>query len=210
MNNSINLTNSEVIYLFANKSVSERARLVNYDNHPSNNKISIKPLCLKMVVGALAYLVDNGYLTLSIKNVKKLIFLSSRQVFGKKIKEAGSDVTGIEKILLNNFKNESQVSTACYYLLDSDETSPWGQVVVISKNSLVEKGFLEIEKERKNIFSTKKYFYVENKLKHIDPVYNDTEKNIKLFSANKDIYRLVENAIKNGIGSRQEKSSNDD
>jgi hypothetical protein len=210
MDNKTNLTYSEVIYLFANKAVSERSRLVNYDTHASGEKISIKPLSHKMVTAALAYLVEKNYLSLSVKEVKKLIFLSGKEAFGKKLKDAGSDITGIEKVLLNNFKNETEVHKAVYWLLYDDESSPWGQVVVISKNSLVEKGFLFIEKERKNIFSAKRYLYDENKIKEIIPLYEEAEKKLTEFSAKTESYKLVENAVQKGIAARREQSSSDD
>jgi hypothetical protein len=205
-----NLTYSEVVYLFADKFISERSRFVNYDLHPTEEKISVKPLSHLMVTAALAYLVEKGYISLSIKEVKKLIFLSGKEVFGKKLKEAGPDITGIEKVLLDNFKNETEVHKAVYYLLDDDESSPWGQVIYISKNSLVQKGFLFIEKERKNIFSAKRYLFGEKNIKEIAPLHEVVEKNLAQFYAKKDIYKLIENAVKNGIASRRAQSSSDD
>ena len=210
MDKRTDLTYSEVIYLFADKSVSERSRLVNYDAHPSGEKISVKPLSHKMVTAAVAYLVEKGYISLSVKEVKKMIFLSGKEVFGKKLKDAGPDITGIEKVLLDNFKNEKEVRKAVYYLLDDDESSPWGQIVWISKNSLAEKGFLSVEKERKNIFATKKYLYDEKKIKEVTPLYEETEKNLAQFCAKAETNKLVENAVRKGIAARREQSSSDD
>ena len=210
MDKKTELTYSEIVYLFADKFVSERSMLVNYDAHPTGGKISVKPLSHKMVTAALAYLVEKGYVSLLVKEVKKLIFLSGKEVFGKKIKDAGPDITGIEKVLFDNFKNETEVRKAVYYLLSDDESSPWGQIVQISKKSLAEKGFLLLEKERKHLFATKKYLYDENKIKEIAPLYEETEKNLARFSAKADIYNLVENAVKKGIAARREQSSSDD
>ncbi len=210
MDKRTELTYSEVIYLFADKSVSERSRLVNYDAHPSGEKISVKPLSHKMVTAALAYLVEKGYVSLSIKEVKKLIFLSGKEVFGKKLKDAGLEITGIEKVLLENFKNETEVRKAVYYLLDDDESSPWGQIVWISKTSLAEKGFLLVEKERKNIFAAKRYLYGERKIEEIGPLYEEVEKNLAQFYGNAETYKLVENAIQKGIAARRAQSSSDD
>lgn len=210
MDNRKGLTYSEVIYLFADRSVSERSKLVNYDTHPSGEKISVKPLSHKMVIAALTYLVEKGYVSLSVKDVKKLIFLSGKEVFGKKLKDSGPDITGIEKALLDNFKNETEVRKAVYYLLNDDESSPWGQIVQISKNSLVEKGFLIMEKERKNIFTAKRYLYGENNLKGIASSYEEVEKNLKQFYVKADIYKLVENAVQKGIAARRAQSSSDD
>jgi hypothetical protein len=205
-----NLTYSELVYMFADKAVSDRSGLVNYDSHPSGQKISVKPLSQKMVLAAFVYLIENSYISLTIKDVKKLFFIPSKAVFAKKCKDAGTDVTGIEKILLHNFKEETEVSKAVYWLLNDDETSPWGQVIVLSKNSLVEKGFLELEKERKNIFSTIKYLYVENKKDEMTPTYNETEKKLSEFSKTTEGYSILEQAVKSGIASRKEQSSSSD
>lgn len=210
MNKKIGLTYSEVVYLFADKAVSERSRFVNYDTHPSGEKISVKPLSHKMVIAALAYLIEKGYIALSVNEVKKLIFLSGREVFGKKLKEAGPDVTGIEKVLLGNFKTETEVRKAVYWLLNDDESSPWGQIVWITKNSLAEKGFLEVEKERKNIFTAKRFLYVGDHIKTVTPVYQQAEKNLEQFYAKADVCKLVKNAVEKGIAARIERSSSDD
>lgn len=210
MDKRIDLTYSEVIYLFADKSVSERSRFVNFDTHPSGEKISIKPLSHKMVIAALAYLVEKSYVSLSVKEVKKLIFLSGKEIFGKRLKDVGPNITGIEKVLFDNFKNETEVRKAVYYLLGNNESSPWGQIVQISKNSLVQKGLLFIEKERKNIFTVKKHLYNEKSIKEIAFLHEEVEKNLAQFSAKADIYKLVEDAVKKGIASRLEQSSSDD
>jgi hypothetical protein len=210
MNKKIDLTFSEILYLFADKTISERSKFVNYDNHPSGEKISVKPLAYKMVTSALAFLVENEYLSLSVKEVKKMVFLSGKEIFGKKIKERGPEVTGIEKKLLDNFKNETEVRKAVYYLLDDDSSSPAGSVIHISKNSLVEKGFLFIEAERKNIFSTKRYLYDEKKINELLPLYEEAENKLKEFIAKEDNYKLIENAVQKGINARQEQSSSDD
>jgi len=205
-----NLTYSELIYLFADKAISERSKIFNYDIHPTNEKIAVKPLSHKMVIAALVNLIEKGLISLSIKDVKKLFFFNGKDIFGKQLKEAGSDITGIEKKLFDNFKNETEVRKAIYYLLDDDETSPWGQIVRISKDSLLEKNYLYMEKERKNIFSVKRYLYDEIKIKEMMPIYEEAENTLKKFSNKNDIYKLVEGAVKNGIASRLEQSTTDD
>jgi hypothetical protein len=210
MNKQTDITYSEAIYLFADKTISDRSKLFYYDNHPSGEKISAKPLSHKMVTAAIIYLVENEYITITMKDIKKLIFIPAKAVFGKTIKDVGSEVTGIEKILCNNFQKETEVSKAVYHLLDDDESSPWGQVVHISKNSLVEKGILEIEKERANIFALKKYLYADKNISNFSPLYDNVEKKMKEFSTKTDMYKKIEDAVKNGISSRKEQSSSDD
>jgi len=202
------LTYSETMYMFADRAVTERSKLFNLDNHPSGQKISVKPLAQRMVVAALTFLVDKGYVSLSVKDVKKLFFFPGKAVFGKQIKETGPDVTGIEKILLENMKDEYEIGKAVYYLLDSDETSPWGQVVLISKNSLVEKGYLTLEKEAK-LFSVKKYLYGPKDVRELGPSFEEMQKNIERFTRTTN-YKMIEGTISKGLADRQERSSSDD
>jgi len=210
MNNINGLTYSEMIYLFADRAVKERSKLFNYDTHPSGEKIAVKPLSHKMVTAAIAYLVDKGYLALSIKNVKKLFIFPGKEVFGKKLKEAGSDVTGIEKILLNSFKDEKELHKAVYWLLNDDESSPWGQMVWLSKNSLAEKGYLVLEKERKNIFTAKRYLFGEKDMKTVAPLYEEAEKSLTQFSVKPEIGKMTQNIVIRSIAARREQSSSDD
>jgi len=148
------LTFSELIYLFADKAVAQRSKFFNHDYHPSGEKITHTPLAQKMVLTALCDLYDKKYISLKEKDVKILFLFPGKKVFGKAEKAQDGHVTGIEKTLLENFSQETEVSKAVYHLLDSDEANPWGQVINISKESLVQKGLLFLEKERKNIFSS--------------------------------------------------------
>lgn len=211
VNNKVDLTYSEVIYLFAEKAVPERSWLINLESHPTGQKISVKPLSHKMVIAALVYLVDRGYVELSIKEVKKMIFFKGKEVFGKRIKNAGVDITGIEKILLENFKNETEVHKAVYYLLNDDESSPWGQIVALSKVSLAEKGFMLVEKVKKLIFVTDKYQIVESKKNESLSFYEEAKQKLREFtSKNKDLYKMIEKNVVQSIAARMEQSSSDD
>ena len=203
------LTYSEAIYLFAELSVPDRSRLVNYDPHPSGQKISAKPLCHKMIMGALVYLVEKGYISLSIQNTKKLLFLPDKDIFAKRLKDGGSSLTGIEKILAANIEENTKLNNAVYYLLRDDETSPWGMIVRISKDSLLQKGFLKMEEKRANIFSVKKHLYGEKDRETAREVYEKAENKIKEFTAQNDMYRLSEKVIRKGVASRLEQSSDD-
>lgn len=210
MNNQIGLTYSEIIYLFADKAISERSKFLNYDHHPSGEKISFKPLSYMMVTAALTYLEDNGYISLTIKEVKKLIFLSGKEVFGKKLKETDAHVTGIEKVLLGNFNTEKEIHKAVYWLLNDDYSSPWGQIVAISKKSLAEKGYLTLEKERKNIFTPKQYLFGDKKIQDIIPAYEEVKNQISQFSLKTEVFKLIDKSVKNSINARIEHNSSDD
>lgn len=210
MDTKTGLTYSEIIYLFAEKAISERSWLINYESHPTGQKISVKPLSHKMVIAALVYLVDRGYIELSVKEVKKMIFFKGKEVFGKQIKSAGTDITGIEKVLFNNFKNETEVHKAVYYLLNDDESSPWGQIVALSKVSLAEKGYMLVEKVKKLIFVTHKYQIVESKKNESLSFYEEAEHKLKEFASKKDLYKMIEKNVVQSIAARMERSTSDD
>ncbi len=203
-----NLTYSEIIYLFADQIVPERSKFLTYDLHPTGEKISAKPLSYKMILAALVYLQDKGLISFSVKEVKKLIFLSGKDIFAKRTKEA-KNLTGIEQILMDYIKKEANVRTAVYYILNDDESSPWGQVINIAKNSLVEKGFLTIEKKQA-IFSAKKYFFNQEKVKEVQPLLENVKKSIVSISSDNELYKLLESAVKKGIDARKEQSTSDD
>ncbi len=201
---------SEVVYLFAENAIPERSHFFTFDQHPSGEKISFKPLSYKMVLSALVYLFDKKYITLTVKDIKKLFIFPGKSLFGVKIKEEDLEITGIEKKLLDNFKTETEISKAVYYLLDEDESSPWGQIVTISKDSLIEKNFLEKETERKNIFSTKKYLFSKRSRDDAYNVYREMEYKMEEFSSNRAFFEIAQKAVKQGIDSRIEQTSSDD
>jgi len=207
--NTTLLTYSEITYLFADKVVSERSRLFNLDNHPSGQKITVKPLAHRMVAAALIYLIEKEYASLTVKDVKKLFFFPGKAVFGTQLKEAGPDVTGMERVLLENLKTETGIEKAVYHLLDSDEASPWGQAVVITKNSLVEKGYLALEKETK-LFRTKKYLYGTRDIRELASKFEEAQHTLAKFVDKTPYYKMIEGEIAKGLADRQERSSTSD
>jgi len=205
-----NLTYSELIYLFANKAVSQRSKFFNNDHHPSGEKITHTPLAQKMVLAAFCYLYDKKFISLREKDVKILFLFPGKKVFGKAEKATDGETTGIEKILLENFKEETEVSKATYHLLDSDEANPWGQIIHISKDSLLQKGVLFLEKERKNIFTVKRHLYDEKTILPLITQYEDVERRLAEFTKTVPSFQALEKAVKQGIHSRLEQSSSDD
>lgn len=201
---------SEILYLFADQALKDRSRFVNKENHPSGESISVKPLSHLMVSSALAYLMQEGYISLQVKQVKKLFLFPGKAVFGKQIKENDGKVTGIEQVLLNNFQKETDVEKAVYYLLDSDESSPWGQVIHLSKESLAQKGLLNVISEKKFILTVKHFEYDREKIQSLFPLYQQVLQQFESFKHSVDMYEVLDKAVKKGLAARVEQSSTDD
>lgn len=206
----MNLTYSEIVYLFADKFVSDRAGLVNYDSHPSGVKIPVGKLAEVMVTAAVVYLSEKGLIELAVKDVKKLLLFSGKDIFVKKIKDDDKEVTGIEFGFLNYLKEETKLSKAVYWLLNEDESSPWGQIIWLSKNSLTNKKVLNLEEKAKSIFSAKKYLYDPKILTEYSTDFEKVQKALTEFSKQKEVSNLVSSAVKSGMNARKEQSSSDD
>jgi hypothetical protein len=203
----VDLTYSEIIYLFADKYVSKRSKLVNFDTHPTGEKITAEPLARKVVLAALVYLHENKFISLSIKEEKKLFIFSGKELYINKTGEQ-KNLSGIEKKLIENIDGETKVWRAVYYLLGDDEVSPWGHFVNIAKQSLVEKGILSVTKEKK-IFSFPKYSFNKDR-EQFKKEYEQAVNAVKKFSQNNELNSLATKAIDKGIGLRREYQSSDD
>jgi len=206
----VNLTYSEIVYLFGDKFVSERGGLVSYDSHPSGVKIPVGKLAQVMVTAAVVYLSEKGLVELSVKEAKKLFVFSGKDIFVKKIKDGGSEVTGIESGLLNYIKEETKLSKAVYWLLSDDESSPWGQIIYLSKNSLAQKKVLQLEEKAKGIFSTVKYLYDPKVLSQYNVDFEKVQKALAEFFKQTEVSKLVFSAVKSGMAARRAQSSSDD
>lgn len=203
-------TYSEAVYLFAETCIPDRSKLFNYDTHPTGEKISVKPLCHMMILSALVFGMEKEYISLSVKDVKKLFIFPGKDIFVKRLKELDPEIDGIEKALISNIKDESPLNKAVYHILDEDESSPWGQIIRKSKDSLIQKGYLMMEKERKNIFSAKRHLFGEKNRSVVTETYKEALQKIKMFSSKDELYKLTQAAIKNGVASRLEQADTSD
>lgn len=203
------LTFSETIYLFADKFVTQRARFVNLENHPGGEKFPVKILGELMVIAAINFLEKKGYIRTNIKDVKKLLIFNSKDVFAERTREVSQEITGIEEILLQNISENTKLQTAVYYLLTSDDVLPWGDIINISKQSLVKKGFVRAEQEKKFIGYVTKYFLVPDKLGEVEAYVNDVKASLNDYS--RDVkYSFITKAVGKGISARVEQQGADD
>ncbi len=204
------LTYSETVYLFADSLIKDRSKLFNYDSHPSGQKIPYVKLAHMMVLAAVQYLVEKQYVELMVKDVKKLFIFPGKDIFLKRLKTDNTDLTGIEKKLFDYIKDETKLFTAVYFLLDTDYSSPWGQIVILSKDSLVGKNILQKEAKAKHIFTTKKYLYDAQILNKYESSLNIVQFSLERIKQDIKIYRLIEKSIASGMAARVERSSSDD
>jgi len=202
---TITLTNSELVYLFADKLVSQRSRLVNYDRHHCGEKISIKPLAQAMVTAAVAQLVDQKYISLELREVKKLIFLSGKEVFANRDKNGERELSGIEQRLIKNIDQDTKLRDAVYNLLNQDTTSPWGQIVKFSKDSLVGKGWLVPAEEKKMFVGQMKYAFDPKKREELIGEFENLKKRFDRFSFDKRMHETIVGAINKGMSARVER-----
>lgn len=199
----IKLTFSQCAYLFADKLLPQRGKLVNLDKHPSGEKIPFKPLGNLLTLAAFTYLSQNGYLSLKNKAIKKLIFFPAKDIFAEKLKPAPTDLGGLEQIILTHLNEETSVRQLSRSLLDDQETSPWGQVVSLVKKELAGLDILKTEAKPK-VFSVAQYSFNQEKESAFAPLFKETKEALDRFRREVADLSLIESAIEKGIASRQE------
>lgn len=203
-----NLTFSEVAYLFADQLITDRARFANLDDHPSGEKIPVAKLAQLMVRAAVIDLVKQKMIELEVKTVKKMWLFSAQEVIARRLKDSDR-VTGIEARLLSQINTETNLRKAAYNLLPADESSPWGQVIVLSKQSLLAKKVLVLE-EKARLFRVKRFFFAPQVPAQYDKEYVELKHDLATQIQDAQLSALVDKAIKAGIGARQEVEMNDD
>ena len=205
----MNITYSEILYLFADKFVTQRAKFANLDNHPGGEKFPVKVLGETMVLAATIFLENKGYIKTSVKDVKKLLLFNGKDVFAERLNEPSIETTGIEQILLQNIQGEVKLQKAVYNLLTSNDVLPWGHIINISKQSLVKKGFISAEQEKRLLGHVTKYRLVPDKVREAEVLINEVETALNGFKSDAK-YTSVAKALSRGIASRVEHESSDD
>ncbi|MFC1722388.1 hypothetical protein ACFL0C_01925 [Patescibacteria group bacterium] len=196
-------TYSEIVYLFADRFTNKRSLIVHYDKHPSGEKISLKSLSELMVFSAVIYLKENNLITLSVKDVRKMLVLWSKDVFVLKNKEAPRELTGIERKLLSKLSGEMRLQDLIYNLLNRNETLHWTHFIDISKNSLVEKGYLNVKEEKRFMHNIKDFSFGTDRLGALETEYSKVKNSLDAFILNTEEYQLVTKRINSGIALRE-------
>jgi len=204
----VKLTFSEIIFLFADRYISDRAKFINTYSHPSGGKLPVKPLSVTLVLAALAYLVEEGYVTLSVKEVKKLFIFSGREVMITPLKKNGVQLNSLEEIIYTNSGVGASLRKAVYNILSSDESIPWGQITNIVRDAVYDKGFLDVT-EKKFLTVIKSYAIKKNRVSEYEDEFEKAKTALQKFQSN-PIYDEVIKAIEKGIADRQEHISSDD
>ncbi len=206
---SLKLTYSEIVYLFADKFISQRARFANLEHHPGGEKFPVKPLGDLMVLASVLYLEKNGYIKMTVKDVKRMLIFNGKDVVAERLREPSEEITGIEEILLNNIKDATVLQKAIYNLLTSNDVLPWGPIINISKQSLVRKGYISAVQEKKLLGHVTKYSLVADKVREVENMVNELSGELSAFSADSR-YSLINKEVVRGISARVEHESSDD
>ncbi len=204
------LTYSEIVYLFAEKFVSERAKFVNQESHPSGEKYPAKTLGYFMIAAAFEYLKKYGYISIEIKDVKKMILFNGKDVIVNKLKDASAEITGIEHNLLANIKNNTKLEYAVYNLLSADENLPSGHMIAISKDSLAQKGFLTTTEEKKFLGKVKVFSINQEKYSSALSMLPEVETALVNFRNDAQYYSTLMDFVKKGVVMREERSDSFD
>jgi len=195
------VTQSELVYIFADKLISQRANFVNTYKLPSGERLPVKVLAQSMVLAAWAELVNRKLITLAIKDIKKLLLFSGKEIFAKKlVTDQKSELSGIEKILISNIDQETKVRDAVYNLLSEDESSPWGQIIYLNKKSLIAKGLLNQEGNQ----------FDQAEIKKLQSKFSLLQQQFDHFSFTGETLELLNQAIKKGMNARVERAEGAD
>lgn len=204
------LNYSELVYLHAEKYVSDGSFLQNKEELPNGKKVYIVKLGDLASEAAFAYLYFNGYVDLQIEN-RKTLGIFSKQVVVPSKKSDGAGLTSLEKTFFDLSDGKTDVSNILYRAIGDECPVPWGVITGIIKESLVSKEYLTRETITKKIlvtFTTYKY--------HLNPSINDDlkdpveamDKKLKEFSKN-GFYKILVKEIDAGISLQKETPDND-
>ncbi|KKP85247.1 MAG: hypothetical protein UR87_C0057G0009, partial [candidate division CPR3 bacterium GW2011_GWE2_35_7] len=111
---------------------------------------------------------------------------------------------------LQNIKEETNLEKAVYYLLDNDETSPWGQIIRISKNSLAAKGYLNVTEEKKLILKVRNYSLNNSKMNEVSSFTEKVNSSLIQLSNDKDLFNMIDKAVAKGMAARVEQTDTSD
>ncbi len=203
------LNYSELLYLYADKYVSEAGFLQNKEELPSGKKLNIVKLGNLEAEAAFAYLYFNGHISLEFGS-KKMLGIFPKKVVVSTKKSDGAGLTSLEKSIFD-LSEGSDIFMILYRLIGNECSVPWAIVTGVVKESLVNKEFLTREEiTKKIIVSFTTYKYHLNPVKSVDLKDKVAEMNGKLKEfSQKDFYKILVQSIESGIKAQKEKPSSD-
>lgn len=208
--NDTKINYSELLYLLADKYVSEGSFLQFKDELPNGKKVDVHKLGNLVSEAAFAYLYFNGYVDLSLKT-KKTLGIFSKQVVVANKKSDGVNLTSLEKSIYD-LSNDIDVSTILYTIIGDECSSPWSVIVGIVKESLVQKAFLTKEAIIKKVivsYTTYKYHFNPSNTTNLAKDIPEMNARLKELSG-KDFYKLLVKSIDSGISAQKEKPDTSD
>ncbi len=201
---------SELLYLNADKYVSEAGFLQNKEELPDGKKLNVAKLGNLEAEVAFAYLYFNNHIDLKLESKKMLGFIPKKVVVATK-KSDGADLTSLEKLIFN-LSDNLDAHSILYKLIGEECAVPWAVITRVVKESLVTKEYLTKEEiTKKVIVSFTTYKYHLNPSKSVDFKDQVSEMNTKMKDFSKlDFYKLLVSSIESGINAQKEKPDNDD
>ncbi|MFA6982020.1 MAG: hypothetical protein WC243_03300 [Patescibacteria group bacterium] len=210
MNNS-ELNFSEVMYMYAERFVSEAGLLQNKEELPNRNKVSVSKLGNLLSEASFAYLFKNNFIELRIEKTKTLGFIPVTKVISSKKSIHPENLTSIESRIFD-LSDDLDTHSIMYRLIGDECAVPWGVITQIVKSSLVNKGILNEEKIVKKIlveFITYRYHLNQEKGSLPETKYEELKSYLEEFSKN-DFHKLLIKSINSGISAQIERPDNDD
>lgn len=193
---------SDTVYLFGEKFAPE-AKMLDFKEELLNGaKVNQKDLAQMAVFAAFAYLYKEGLVDLFVHE-GKILFIKTKTAKAKKLKDSAKPLGGIEGMLLRQLTEEKDISNLVILLLSTDVQNPWGSILSLVKDNLLERGIIKkVEKGKVLFITTHKNILSGDIPKEEKQDLDDLENATKQIKAKGELYDKVLSSIKGGIQSR--------
>lgn len=200
---------SDTVFLHADSLIAE-ARLLDYKEElTGGKKVNQKNLAETALFAAFAYLSSQGYIGLSVRE-GKILFIKTKTAIATRLKEKLTGVTGLENVIFGRIGEERGVGDAVSAIFSRDVQNPWGDILDIIKDDLVNRGIMEKIVKGKVLFITTHKHVIKGTVgteekKHLKDLEAATEK-IKIQG---DLYKHMMAAISRALAGRQKQRDHD-
>lgn len=198
-----------LIYLFGDRFAPRDTALTAGEELPcSGIKVQKKPLTELMLVAALAWLAQNGRITLSVAKKGSLVFKHDA-VFVTVARREPTSPGGLEAAILGALTNRLQddsVEDIVGRVIAETSVDPWGDVIGTTQRSLVELGYFREEQQKAlRVFTTLKRVPLCDRIATLGPHLPAVQALLQTWqTSNAAMYRLLHEDVKRGIKSRYE------
>jgi len=200
------MTYSQSVLVFADRLIQKSGGILNSYTHPGGQKVPIKPLSHLLITASLAYLIDQGLVTLEIKTTKTLFLISHQTPFVTKLTTGQTiPLATIDSRLYEAISSTIPLKQAVFNILKENDEFPWGQIVAMARQDLVDQGILIPQMGKRLISYVKGYHFATSPSQS---EYDRLKQVLSNFDHQPD-YVLIQKAIVSGLSSRRESSGSD-